>query len=311
MTCTPSTALRRPLLLLLLLSANAALAQSGVAPAYVPIQGYLTDPAGVPIDGDVAMVISLYTQAEDVVGDPANEPFHSEQQTVTVSDGLFTAFLGDTNALDVTAFGEKPRGIVFLGIAVGGEPELRPRLQLGTAPFAGFAQTCGDALTLGGQPAAAFALAGQAQSEGTTVSAPPPTKGAVTSEKDQTVVGRDSARVELSRQTITCPGKGAVIALLNTTANWASTGTATREVECRINIELDGTLPDGNGRQTQASIMQSAARSLVGSMPLSMHKVLNCNAEGTLEVVFWGLTGVEQECAFSNILASAFFVPAS
>ena len=93
---------------------SAVQAQAGGVPAYVPVQGYLTDEAGVPIDGDVTLVLSLYTRAEDIADDPESAPFHTEQQVVEASGGEFTAFLGDAAPLNLSEFAAKPAGLVFL-----------------------------------------------------------------------------------------------------------------------------------------------------------------------------------------------------
>jgi hypothetical protein len=97
-------------------------------------------------------VFSLYDSPED------GELLYAETATVEVEHAVFTHYLGSGSGLDP----EKPldlglfrdRGAVYLGIKVGDDEEARPRLLLGSAPFAAFAQYCGDAETLGGQPRA-------------------------------------------------------------------------------------------------------------------------------------------------------------
>lgn len=135
------------------------LAQS--APRYIPLQGSLAADDGTPRDGTFDVELRLYEQND------GGTAFYAEAQSVEVHDGLFTAYLGDGDpgdlgdgtdspALDLDTFVYHPQGIIFLGVTVGDDPEMTPRLQLGTVPFAAFAQTCGDAGTLGGMAAEDF-----------------------------------------------------------------------------------------------------------------------------------------------------------
>ena len=163
----------------LLLSLSSVHAQ-GEVPAYIPVQGYLTDTKGVPVEGATDVILSLYTEAEDN-GAPA---FHTESQTVNVAAGNFFTYLGDKQPLDVAAFKDKAKGIVFLGVTVDSGPELSPRLQLGLAPFAAFSQSCGDSQTLAGHDSEHFATAAhthtaeelgiKVDADETVTQAPPP-----------------------------------------------------------------------------------------------------------------------------------------
>ncbi len=128
-----------------------ALAQ---APPVIPVQGYVTDFEGTPLDGEVEMSFRLYA---DEVGGAA---LFTEDQLVTVDRGHFTAYLGDFSELDLALF--SIHSTLFLGIRVGEDDEMTPRLQMGTVPYAGFAQSCGDAQSLGGQTAEDFAASAHA-----------------------------------------------------------------------------------------------------------------------------------------------------
>lgn len=127
------------------------------APTYVPVQGSLSAEDGTSRDGTFRLTFKLYEQ------DIGGTAFYAEVQDVEVDDGFFTAYLGDETAtdlgdgttspaLDLSTFVGRPQGVVFLGVQVGEDPELTPRLQFGSVPFAAFAQSCGDASTLGGVP---------------------------------------------------------------------------------------------------------------------------------------------------------------
>jgi hypothetical protein len=112
------------------------------APAVVPIQGILSDSEGAPLDGNVAVTLALYDAPTD------GAVLHTETMTLSVDRGFFTAYLGTLNAIDLALF--RDVGTIYLGITVGGDPEMTPRLEVGTVPFAAFAQHAGDARTLQG-----------------------------------------------------------------------------------------------------------------------------------------------------------------
>jgi hypothetical protein len=123
------------------------------APKLLPVQGYLTDAAGKPLDGNVKIRFRLYDTSEP---NPANTEnvVHEETRTIDVTAGHFTVYLGDDTeqplSLDIFA----QHSVLFVGIKVSNDAqELAPLLQLATAPYAGFAQSCGDAASVGGKAA--------------------------------------------------------------------------------------------------------------------------------------------------------------
>ncbi|NOY90944.1 MAG: hypothetical protein GXP55_06995 [Deltaproteobacteria bacterium] len=118
---------------------------SAQAPALIPIQGVLTDDAGTPVDGDTTVQFSLYA------GDLGGSPLYTETQTVAVAAGLFSIYLGDVTALELTIFRDNS---VWLGVSIDGGVELSPRVQFATTPYAGYAAFAGDATTVGGVGAA-------------------------------------------------------------------------------------------------------------------------------------------------------------
>ena len=105
------------------------------APESIPIQGVLTDSAGNPVDTEVAMVFSLYTTE---VGGTA---IWTESQSVLVEEGFFTAYLGDVTTLDLVLFRDNEN--LWLGVRVGVDPEMG-RVFVGSNPFAGYAEYCGN-----------------------------------------------------------------------------------------------------------------------------------------------------------------------
>jgi hypothetical protein len=110
------------------------------APGIVPVQGYLTDTAGTPIDGEVGMTFRLYADAS------ATLPFYSDTLTVDVVEGRFTTNLGGgTQTLDLARFAMHPDAHLAFQLASDNES---PRVRLGTVPYAAFAHA---ATTLGGE----------------------------------------------------------------------------------------------------------------------------------------------------------------
>ncbi len=95
-------------------------------PQTISYQGVLKDPGGdnVP-DGDYDITFAIY----DV--DTGGTALWTEMQTLSVGDGIFNAMLGDVTPLDLpfdTGY--------WLGVAVDPDPELTPRTELASAPYA-------------------------------------------------------------------------------------------------------------------------------------------------------------------------------
>lgn len=106
----------------LLLIAQTALGQVSKTLSY---QGLLTDAAGeVVSDGDYNISFALYDVTE------GGASLWSEDTTLTVQGGVFSAVLGTTNDLNL-AF-DKP---YWLGITVNGGEELAPRIQLTASAY--------------------------------------------------------------------------------------------------------------------------------------------------------------------------------
>lgn len=130
------------------LVSSAAWAQ---VPTLMPVQGFLTDGADVPIDETVSIV---FTQWSEEVG---GVELLQETANVDVVSGLFTIYLTvDPMILE--------QG-VWLGVNVANDGEM-PRVQLGTSPYAAVAELCGDAITLQGFDPSEFALVNHAHDFG-------------------------------------------------------------------------------------------------------------------------------------------------
>lgn len=120
-------------------------------PHQVSYQGYLTDADGVPLQGSQLIVFCIYDNA--AVG----TLIWSEQQTVNLQDGVFNVQLGAVVPLAVPDFEATQLYLEMQIFASGsGWEPFAPRQPLTAVPFA---MKAGDADTLGGQVAAAFAPA--------------------------------------------------------------------------------------------------------------------------------------------------------
>ena len=111
--------------LLLLLVASSASAGPGVPPV-MSYQGELRDADGNPVDGTYTMTFTIYDAATD------GNALWSETQEVEVRGGLFSVMLGSVNPLSKDIFDGSDR---WLGVKVGSDPEMVPRLMFGTVPY--------------------------------------------------------------------------------------------------------------------------------------------------------------------------------
>jgi hypothetical protein len=83
------------------------------APATMPLQGYLTDDSGEPIDASLTVGFGLYDRAT------GGSSLYTESQDVTFDRGFFTAHLGEEGDLDLALF--RGHGTLFLAVTIGGE----------------------------------------------------------------------------------------------------------------------------------------------------------------------------------------------
>lgn len=100
--------------------ANAAI------PYTINYQGYLTDAVGSPVNGTVSMTFSLYTVAS------GGTALWTEPQNVIVSGGIYSVILGSVSTLTPLAF-DIP---YWLGVRVGSDAEMTPRVQLTSVGYA-------------------------------------------------------------------------------------------------------------------------------------------------------------------------------
>lgn len=141
----------------------------------ISYQGYLTDTSGLPVNGPVNLTVGLYNVPS------GGSPLWSDTIAATLTNGLFSVQLGSTaNPLTPSLFTQD----LWVGVAVGADPEMTPRKPLSSSPFAIRALNADNAAnainadSLGGVPAAAiFQYTCKPGDRMTCYSGPPVTEG--------------------------------------------------------------------------------------------------------------------------------------
>lgn len=105
------------------------------SPTTLNIQGVLNNANGLPVaDGKYTVTFRVY---DSPVGDVIT--WSELQPNVDVRQGVFSTILGKINPLNFTF--DKP---FFLGIKIGNDPELSPRIELTAAPYSLMAKNIED-----------------------------------------------------------------------------------------------------------------------------------------------------------------------
>ena len=151
-----------------LLIALAAIAAPSVAMAdpvcTLPITAYLTDAAGVPLDGVTDVEIAFYAS-----GDPAELPLECRSAAdVPVADGWLRLTvdacapppLEDCGVAPLISLMGGEREDLFVGITLGSGGDELPRMRTGAVPFAVRSLSSDDSERLEGRAAADFEAAG-------------------------------------------------------------------------------------------------------------------------------------------------------
>jgi len=116
-------------------------------PQTLPYQGRIADASGQPLTGLYSMTFRLYDSAS-----PTAYPLWEENWTgpnsVKVSDGLFNVMLGSIEPIPHAVIYDNTA--LWLGVTVGADNEMTPRIPLGSAPYAIYAQKAVDADTVDG-----------------------------------------------------------------------------------------------------------------------------------------------------------------
>ena len=122
-----------------------------------PYQGRLADAGGAPLTGSYSMTFRLYNTAYG--GTSLWEESWTGANNVQVSNGLFNVMLGSLNAIPQSLAREN--NTLWLGVTVGADFEMAPRIQLGSVPYAFRATQADRALGLSapdGSPADALTV---------------------------------------------------------------------------------------------------------------------------------------------------------
>jgi Collagen triple helix repeat (20 copies) len=95
-------------------------------PGTLTQQGRLYDDKGAPINGPLEVVFSIYDKSD------AASALWSETLSITFEDGYFSANLGEVSPLKSVFDGS----VRFIGIKVGADSEMSPRVAIGSVPYA-------------------------------------------------------------------------------------------------------------------------------------------------------------------------------
>lgn len=115
-------------------------AESAASTGTIAYQGRLTDSEGNPLTATVGMIFRLYSVATG--GVHLWQEDWTAANSVKVSDGLFNVMLGSLTPIPQSVI--TGNSTLFLGITVGADDEMSPRVQLGSVPFAVQALTVPD-----------------------------------------------------------------------------------------------------------------------------------------------------------------------
>jgi len=118
--------LRHKILLSILVFVLAAQSSWAQIPQSISYQGVLTDAGGTPVaDGTYSLTFGIYD------GEASGTALWTETHaSVTVASGIFNVILGSITPLDIE-FDQQ----YWLGIAVGGGAEMKPRIQLTSSAY--------------------------------------------------------------------------------------------------------------------------------------------------------------------------------
>ncbi len=106
----------------------------GAVPPLIPVQGYLVDDQGVPLNGSFTITFSLYSSQTSSVAQ-----WSETRADVPIAQGHFAIYLGRESPLDPGGLIAAPE--LWLAMAVEGDVESN-RLRLAAVPFALEALSC-------------------------------------------------------------------------------------------------------------------------------------------------------------------------
>ena len=112
----------------------------GQIPQTMSYQGVVTDASGVAVNGDMVLTFTLWDAAAE-----GTQLWTETQSAIPVSSGIFNVILGSVNPLNIP-FDEQ----YWLGVKVGTDSELTPRVQLTSSPYSLSTQLDSDLTTIAG-----------------------------------------------------------------------------------------------------------------------------------------------------------------
>ena len=110
----------------------------GQIPQTMSYQGVVTDASGVAVDGNVDLTFRLWGAAT-----AGTQLWTETQAGVAVNNGIINVILGSVNPLNIP-FDKQ----YWLGVTVGTDPELTPRVQLTSSPYSLSTQSGGGGNSL-------------------------------------------------------------------------------------------------------------------------------------------------------------------
>jgi hypothetical protein len=122
------------------LSAAKGSAHTTASTSTIAYQGRLANANDQPLTGNYGMEFRLYDVSSG--GTPLWSETWTGSNSVSVSDGLFNIMLGSLNPIPQSVI--TGHSSLWLGITVGSDTEMVPRVQLGSVPFAVQALTVPD-----------------------------------------------------------------------------------------------------------------------------------------------------------------------
>lgn len=130
---------------LLLVAVGAAWAVSPEVPRFITYQGRLMTSSGTVVpDGNHSITVKVWRDA--ISTNPLDLIWNSGAMTVATVDGLFTVRLGEAPQPSINPYDflDTTR---FIGVTVGADPEMTPRMRLGAVPYAWTAGSASIAAT--------------------------------------------------------------------------------------------------------------------------------------------------------------------
>ena len=123
------------------------------APAIIPIQGILTTSEGNVVNGNHNLTFHIFGN-ESGEGEPV---FSENHLDVMFDNGYFSVHLGSGDSEDFTLEMFRQHSDPWLQVIIDSSEELTPLFRLGTVPFAGYSDHCGDSAALDGNSPDRFA----------------------------------------------------------------------------------------------------------------------------------------------------------